>query len=860
MSPFSLQFFVTLFVFNLFTPHVTQSLEGRALLEFKKQLIDPLHHLDSWRASNPPCQFFGVSCDKDTGKVTGITLESKSLSGYISPSISVLQSLRVLVLPLNSIMGVLPADLASCSKLKVLNVTRNKMNGSLPDLSKLIDLEVLDLSGNQFSGRFPTWVGNLTNLVALGLGHNSYEQGEIPERIGYLKNLTWLYLSGSNLSGEIPESIFNLQALETLDICKNMITGSLPKRLWKLRKIKKIELYENKLTGRIPPQLATLNLLEEFDISSNQMYGTLPPQIGNMKNLTVFQLYKNNFSGELPRGFSDMHNLVNFSVYRNSFSGAFPENLGRFSPLITIDISENKFEGYLPKFMCTNGNLKFLLAGENNFSGEVSDNYARCKSLIRLRINKNQLSGKIPDGLWALPSATIIDFSDNDFSGGIATDIGNAITLGELLLMNNRFSGNLPKELGKLTNLQKLDLSNNYFCGTIPSGISALKQLSYLHLKDNLFTGPIPADLSKCSALVDLNLASNSLTFEIPESFSQISSLNSLNLSRNKLSGSIPKDLEKLKLSSIDFSNNHLSGKIHSDLLRMGGGQAFVGNKKLCVSQYMNSQRNLRLNACEKKYKHIYKHMIVIFSLTFVCVVSGLLVLCYKYIIREENDTTKDLEKKVVDSQWKIEIFHPVQFDAEDICNVSEDNLIGTGSTGKVYRLDTEKAEGVVAVKQLWEGKANKVLAAEIEILGKIRHRNILKLYAWLTNRASNFLVFEYMVNGNLFQALHRTMEDGRPLLDWNQRYRIAIGAARGINYLHSDCSPAIIHRDIKSANILLDEDYEAKIADFGVAKVVDDSLNDSGSNCFAGTHGYIAPGKLILLNLTKVIICILVT
>ncbi|XP_074352171.1 receptor protein-tyrosine kinase CEPR2-like [Apium graveolens] len=845
MSPFFLQIFVILFVFNLFTPSVTQSHETQALLEFKKQLIDPLHYLDSWKASDPPCHFFGVSCDNYTGKITGITLEDKSLSGHLSPSISVLQSLNVLVLTSNSITGVLPAELVNCSKLKVLNVIKNEMNGSLPDLSKLINLEALHLSGNQFSGRFPTWVGNLTNLVSLGLGNNSYDEGEIPEEIGNLKNLTWLYLSESNLRGEIPKSIFNLQALETLDICKNMITGSFPKALSKLRNIKKIELYGNKLTGRIPPQFATLNLLEEFDISLNQMYGELPPEIGNMKNLIVFQLKSNNFSGELPRGFGDMHNLVNLSIYGNSFSGELPKNIGRFSPLNVIEISENKFAGHLPKYMCANGNLQFLLAGDNNLSGELSDNYARCKSLIRLRINQNQFSGKIPDGLWALPFATVIDLSDNDFGGEISPDIGTTVGLCELMLKNNRFSGYLPNEVGQLTRLRKLDLSNNDFCGIIPSAIGALKQLSYLHLKNNSFTGGIPADLSKCSGLVDLNLAFNSLSYYIPEGFSEMSSLNSLNLSRNNFNGSIPKDLHKLKLSSIDLSNNQLSGNIHPDLLMMGGDLAFIGNKKLCINRDIKGQMNLSLHVCEKKYSHIHKHTLVILSiilLALVCMVSGLLVLRCRNYIQRENYTTEDREERAGDSEWEMEIFHPVQFDAKDICNLDEDNLIGTGSSGKVYRVETEKAEGTVAVKQLCEGKANKVFTTEMGILGNIRHRNILKLYACLTNGASNLLVLEYMANGNLFQALHNIMEDGMPLLDWNQRYRIAVGVAKGIKYLHYDCCPTIIHRDIKSTNILLDEDFEPKIADFGVAKVVQDSIKDFDSICIAGTYGYIAP------------------
>ncbi|KAK6129640.1 hypothetical protein DH2020_036617 [Rehmannia glutinosa] len=144
-------------------------------------------------------------------------------------------------------------------------------------------------------------------------------------------------------------------------------------------------------------------------------------------------------------------------------------------------------------------------------------------------------------------------------------------------------------------------------------------------------------------------------------------------------------------------------------------------------------------------------------------------------------------------------------------------------------------------------------MAAEMEIMGNIRHRNILKLYACLVKGGSNFLVFEYMENGNLFQALHREIKVGRPELDWYQRYRIALGAAKGIAYLHHDCCPPIIHRDIKSTNILLDEDYEAKIADFGVAKVADQvSPRGSEFSCFAGTHGYIAPEMAYSLKVTE--------
>ncbi|CAK7344769.1 unnamed protein product [Dovyalis caffra] len=850
-SVLSLQFILTvicLLSFLSFPPSLSLNVETQALLEFKSQLKDPLNVLESWKESESPCDFSGITCDPVSGKVTVISFDNQSLSGEISPSISALESLTTLWLPSNAISSKLPGGLINCSKLKVLNLTENNMVGVIPDLSSLRNLEILDLSINFFSGRFPTWVGNLTGLVALGLGTNEYDVGEIPEDVGNLKNLTWLFLADSHLRGEIPESMFELEKLQTLDISRNKISGQFPKSISKLQKLIKIELYHNNLTGEIPPELANLTLLQEFDVSSNHLYGKLPEGIGSLKNLTVFEVFDNNFSGEIPAGFGEMRHLKGFSLYQNNFSGEFPSNLGRFSPLNSIDISENQFSGSFPRFLCESKQLQFLLALGNRFSGELPHSYAECKSLWRFRINRNQLSGKIPEGVWAMPLASIIDFSDNDFTGEVSPQIGLSASLNQLSLQNNRLSGQLPSELGKLMNLEKLYLNNNSFSGEIPSDVGSLQQLSSLHLEENSLTGSIPSELGDCARLVDLTLASNSLSGLIPSTFSLMSSLNSLNLSQNKLTGLIPEGLEKLKLSSIDLSDNQLSGRVPSVLLTMGGDRAFIGNKELCVDENSENIIKSGINVClgRQGQGRKFGDKLVLFSIlasVLVFVLTGLLLVSYRNFKHGQAEMKNDLEgKKEGDPKWKIASFHQLDIDADEVCTLEEDNLIGTGGTGKVYRLDLKKSRGTVAVKQLWTGDGLKFLAAEMEILGKIRHRNILKLYASLLKGGSSFLVFEYMPNGNLFQALHRQIKDGQPELDWYKRYKIALGAAKGIAYLHHDCSPPIIHRDIKSSNILLDEDYEPKIADFGVAKLAEMSLKGCDNSSFAGTHGYIAP------------------
>ncbi|XP_065881319.1 receptor protein-tyrosine kinase CEPR2 [Euphorbia lathyris] len=848
-----------LFFIFLSSSHLSSSLnaETQALLEIKRKLQDPLNVLDSWKESVSPCEFYGVTCDWTSGEVIGISLDNQSLSGEISPAIAGLRSLTNLSLPCNSLTGKLPHELINCSQLKVLNVTHNKMVGVLPDLSSLQKLEFLDLAENFFSGGFPTWVGNLTQLVVLSIGVNKYDEGEIPESIGNLKNLSLLFLANSHLRGELPESIFELPNLETLDFSRNKITGEFPKSISKLQKLWKIELYRNNLTGEIPPEIANLTLLREIDVSANQMYGKIPVAVGTMKTLVVFQLYGNNFSGELPAGFGDMRHLDGFSIYGNNFSGEFPANFGRFSPLNSFDISENQFSGSFPKYLCEGRKLQFLLALGNRFSGGFPDSYAECKSLQRFRISNNQFSGEISDGVWALPLVEVLDFSNNDFSGHVSPQIGVSTSLNQLMLHNNRFSGQLPSELGKLMNLQKLNLNDNNFSGIVPPEIGNLSQLSTLHLEMNSFSGSIPSELSYCDRLVDLNLASNSLSGSIPAAISEMNTLNSLNISHNKLTGPIPEDLERLKLSSIDLSGNELSGKVPSFLWSIGGDVAFQRNEQLCVDENSKNSLNSSMKVCIQKQNRERKFgdklvMFFIIISTLVIVLVGLLLVSYRNFRNAKADRGKNDLEENKDGKWKVASFHQLDIEAEEICNLEDDNLIGSGGTGKVYRLELKRIGCTVAVKQLWKGDYLKVSEAEIETLGKIRHKNILKLYASLLKEGSSFLVFEYMVKGNLFEALHRKDKNEEPELDWCQRYKIALGAAKGIAYLHNDCSPPIIHRDIKSSNILLDEDYDPKIADFGVAKHVELACKGCEGTSVAGTHGYIAPEMAYSMKVTE--------
>ncbi|CAL1363810.1 unnamed protein product [Linum trigynum] len=857
-----------LILFSIFPPSSTAITETEALLQFKSHLKDPLNFLGSWKKdSESHCNFTGITCDPVSGQTTAISFDDKALSGEISPAISMLSGLTTLWLPSNSLSGKIPPEIAWLKNLRVLNLTGNNLVGEIPDLSFLTRLEVLDLSLNFFSGRIPAWVGNLTSLTMLALGQNEYFKGEIPASIGNLKNLTYLFLANSHLTGPIPDSIFELEALGTLDLSRNKITGEFPKSIVKLRSLFKIELFDNLLTGEIPEELGNLTHLRELDISANELHGEIPASLGKLE-FTVFQAYENHFTGEIPPGFGEMRSLIGFSVYRNNFTGEFPENFGRYSPLNSFDISENQFSGNFPKYLCEGQNLQYLLALENSFSGEFPDSYSNCKSLMRFRINNNRFSGKIPDGIWAMPFAVIIDFSGNNFTGGVSPEIGLSSNLNQLILFNNKFSGDIPSEIGNLENLERLYLNNNNFSGSIPSSIGNLKQLSSLQLGKNSLTGSIPSEIVQCTKLVDLNLAGNSLTGRIPNGFSNLITLNSFNLSRNQLTGPIPDDLGSLKLSLLDLSKNQLTGKIPPSLLSMAGEKSFAENRALCIENSFPQGGSAMISVCTGKEnrgegKSSGSLKLALFTAAAVALVltlAWLLFASYMNFKHELSDSELGLERdkkreEEAEPKWNVSSFHQVEIEADEITNLEEDNVIGSGGAGKVYRLELNKKGITVAVKKLWKGDGLKFFAAEMEILGTIRHRNVVKLYACLLKGGCSYLVYEYMPNGNLFEKIHRRIKGGKlPELDWVHRYRIAVGAAKGISYLHHDCSPPVVHRDIKSSNVLLDEDYEAKIADFGVAKLAEVTHDRQGCDhsCFAGTHGYIAPEMAYSLKVTE--------
>jgi hypothetical protein len=574
----------------------------------------------------------------------------------------------------------------------------------------------------------------------------------------------------------------------------------------------------------------------------NFIGGVIPDELCRLP-LESLNLYENRFSGEVPASIADSPNLYEFKIFTNLLSGELPENLGKNGPLIWFDVSNNKFSGKIPASLCEKGALEELLMIHNSFSGEIPESLGKCRTLARVRLGFNRLSGEVPVGFWGLPHVYLLELVDNSFSGSIAKTIGGAGNLSLLTLSNNNFSGVIPEEIGRLENLLEFSGGNNKFNSSLPESIVNLSQLGILDLHNNNLSGELPKGIQSLKKLNELNLANNEIGGKIPEEIGSMSVLNYLDLSDNQFSGYVPLSLQNLKLNQLNLSYNSLSGEIPPLMAKDMYRDSFIGNPGLCGD--LKGLCDVKGEGKSTDFVWLLRTIFIVAALVFV---FGVIWFYFKYMNIKKG---RSIDK----AKWTLMSFHKLGFGEDEILNcLDEDNVIGSGSSGKVYKVVLRNGEAV-AVKKIWGGVRvetesgdveknqfqDNAFDAEVETLGKIRHKNIVKLWCCCTTRDCKLLVYEYMPNGSLGDMLHSSKGG---LLDWPTRYKIALDAAEGLSYLHHDCVPPIVHRDVKSNNILLDEDFGARVADFGVAKVVESNGKGTKSmSVIAGSCGYIAPG-----------------
>ncbi|KAF3451425.1 hypothetical protein FNV43_RR07520 [Rhamnella rubrinervis] len=870
--------FLTIFLILCSTPPILGlNQEGLYLQSVKHSLDDPDSALSNWNdRDETPCSWSRITCDS-SGSVYSVDLSNTNIAGAFPSLLCRLPNLTFISLYNNSINSTLPLDISFCQNLHHLDLSQNLLTGALPHtLADIPELRYVDLTGNNFSGdipesfgRFqklevlalvsnlfdgtiPPFLGNVSTLKMLNLSYNPFSSGRIPPELGNLTSLEVLWLTDCNLAGEIPDSLGRLKSLKDLDLAINNLHGRIPTSLSELTSVVQIELYNNSLSGELPAGMSNLTALRLFDASMNQLSGTIPGELCTLQ-LESLNLYENRFEGSLPPSIANSLNLYELRLFGNRLTGELPKNLGKNSPLRWLDVSNNLFSGEIPATLCERGELEELLMIYNSFSGEIPASLGECNSLTRVRLGHNRLSGEVPAGIWGLPLVYLLELEENYFSGKIAKTIAGAGNLSLLIISKNNFTGAIPEEIGWVENLVELSGSNNRLSGALPESTVNLRQLDTLDLHNNELSGELPNGVESWKKLNELNLANNYISGKIPEGIGKLSVLNYLDLSGNRLSGKVPLGLQNLKLNLLNFSDNHLSGDLPPQFAKEMYRNSFLGNRGLCGSSE---------DLCDSRNEAKSQGYVWLLRCIFILAASVFTIGVVWFYLKYRN--FKKAKRAIDKSKWTLMSFHKLGFSEYEILDcLDEDNVIGSGASGKVYKVVLTNGEAV-AVKKLWGGIKTECesgdvekgcvqddgFEAEVETLGKIRHKNIVKLWCCCTTRDCKLLVYEYMPNGSLGNLLHSSKGG---LLDWPTRYKIALDSAEGLSYLHHDCVPPIVHRDVKSSNILLDGDFGARVADFGVAKVVDASGKGPKSmSVIAGSCGYIAPEYAYTLRVNE--------
>ncbi|KAM1820412.1 hypothetical protein ACFX1X_001950 [Malus domestica] len=499
-------------------------------------------------------------------------------------------------------------------------------------------------------------------------------------------------------------------------------------------------------------------------------------------------------------------------------------------------------------------------------SGSIPPEFGGSPKLQGLNLANNQLTSTIPGSLGRLGSLVKLNLTGNKLSGAIPVSFGDLKELTHLDLSSNELDGELPSSLSGMQNLVGLYVQDNRLNGGVDKLFSNTMawRIEKMNLSNNLFDGELPHSLGNLSYLTDLDLHSNSFRGEIPPDLGNLMQLEFFDVSNNKLSGRIPdKICSLINLFKVNLAENRLEGPIpKSGICRNLSEKSLAGNKKLC-----GRSKNLDCHAKsfdKSALLNAWGVAAVVVGSALVFIVAAYAVV--RWIARSSRHDPEEAEESRLSSFMEHNLYflssssrskEPLSINVamfqqpllkltlvdilEATNNFCKTNIIGDGGFGTVYKATLSDGK-TVAVKKLSEYKTqgHREFIAEMETLGKVNHQNVVPLLGYCSLGEEKLLVYEYMVNGSLDIWLRNRTGD-LEVLDWDRRFKIAMGAARGLAFLHHGFSPHIIHRDIKASNILLNEDFEPKVADFGLARLIS-ACETHISTDIAGTFGYIPP------------------
>ncbi|KAK6266443.1 hypothetical protein QUC31_017280 [Theobroma cacao] len=410
-----------------------------------------------------------------------------------------------------------------------------------------------------------------------------------------------------------------------------------------------------------------------------------------------------------------------------------------------------------------------------------------------------------------------------------ANTLGKLDALMILSLRSNRLSGNLPSDILSLPSLQYLYLQHNNFSGDIPSALPP--KLDFLDLSFNFFTGNIPTTIQNLTNLTGLSLQNNSLTGLIPNF--NLPRLRLLNLSYNHLNGSVPSSLQKFPASS--FVGNDICGPPLNQCTTITPSPSPSPSPSPAHLPPPKVPENPRGGSHKKLSTGVIIAIAVGGSALVFFTLLMLVLCCLKRKDGQGTLTSKgkggrgekpkeDFGSGVQEAEKNKLVFFEgcsYNFDLEDLLRASAE-VLGKGSYGTTYKAILEEGTTVV-VKRLKEVAAGKrEFEQQMEIVGRLgQHPNLVPLRAYYYSKDEKLLVYDYKAAGSFSSLLHGSRESGRALPDWDSRLKISLGAAKGIAYIHSCAGGKFSHGNIKSSNVLLNQDLHGCISDFGLTSLM---------------------------------------
>ncbi|KAL8535889.1 hypothetical protein ACS0TY_011509 [Phlomoides rotata] len=673
------------------------------------------------------------------------------------------------------------------------------------------------------------------------------------------------------ISGEIPSSISFCKKLRVVDFSSNMLSGRIPADLCSgaSSSLEELRAPDNMLSGEIPPELSQCWQLKIVDFSINQLNGSIPSELGSLENLEQIIAWYNSLQGNIPAELGKCKKLKTLILNNNHLSGEIPPDLFNCADIEWISFTSNSLSGEIPPQFASLTRLAVLQLGNNSFSGEIPKELANCSSLVWLDLNSNKLSGEIPPRLGRQIGAKALTGILSGNTLIFVRNVGNCRGVGGLL----EFAGIRPERLLQVPLLKSCDFTRLY-SGPVLSLFTRYQTLEYLDLSYNQLRGKIPDGFGEMIALQVLVLSHNQLSGEIPASLGQLKNLGVFDASHNRLQGHIPDSFSMLSfLVQIDISYNELTGQIPSrgQLSTLPATQ-YAHNPGLCgvplpectygYSPEPNSDEN---QGRRKGNAASWANSIVMGVLISVASICILIVWAIAMRARRrEAEGVKmlhSLRASQAATTWKIEKekeplsinvatfqrnLRKLKFSQliEATNGFSAASMIGSGGFGEVFKA-TLKDGSSVAIKKLirLSCQGDREFMAEMETLGKIKHKNLVPLLGYCKIGEERLLVYEFMEYGSLEEMLHgRSKAKDRRILTWEERKKIGRGAAKGLCFLHHNCIPHIIHRDMKSSNVLLDNEMEARVSDFGMARLISALDTHLSVSTLAGTPGYVPP------------------